>query len=581
MTGSFIRRLAVLLPALLLLSAPWGGEAVEYGQKPELVIESGRHSAMIRRMAIDPRGRFLASVSDDKTLRLWSLPQGTPLHILRVPIASGAEGRLYGVAVAPDGATVAAGGATGLEMTGQAVIHLFDPIDGQIKGRIPGLPRAINHLEYSGDGHLLAVGLADSGGLWVFQMPSGRMIFKDTDYQGAINWIDFSPQGGLAVAGADGSIRLYDSRLQRQAKARVFRDDVPFGIAFSPDGQRLAVGGWERPGVAVFDPKSLRLMYSADISGGTGSFQVVAWSTDGAQLLAGGFFRKQVRRVVRRWSNGGRGGFVDIPVAEEAIMAILPLADGGLAFAAADPTLGVLNSQGFVRFHHGRPQVMFQGIERRLLASQDGRTVAFPMAPGQAATRAFSLERLRMEPVEPLAQGLIDPVMEQQRGGIALQAVAGKIHVNNRPVELADGEQAQTWATDASGQILALGTSRRLRVQAATGRQYWEKYLPGAVWGLHVTGNHRWVIAALGDGTIRWFGLFTGREQLSLFPHADGQRWVAWTPANLFVTAPGAEDMVGWHVNRGAGLAPLWQSITSWGAAFRRPDLIRAVLSGG
>ena len=44
-------------------------------------------------------GRILASVSDDKTLRLWALPDGTPIGVLRPPIGDREEGELYAVAL--------------------------------------------------------------------------------------------------------------------------------------------------------------------------------------------------------------------------------------------------------------------------------------------------------------------------------------------------------------------------------------------------------------------------------------------------------------------------------------------------
>ena len=53
--------------------------------------------------------------SDDKTARLWALPEqgaGAPklLRVLRVPIGPGNDGKIYAVALSPDGRFVAAGG---------------------------------------------------------------------------------------------------------------------------------------------------------------------------------------------------------------------------------------------------------------------------------------------------------------------------------------------------------------------------------------------------------------------------------------------------------------------------------------
>ena len=75
-----------------------------------LRIEAGMHTAMIRRISLTADGRMMATASDDKTVRLWSLPDGKLVRTLRPPIGPGYEGKVYAVALAPDGSWVAAGG---------------------------------------------------------------------------------------------------------------------------------------------------------------------------------------------------------------------------------------------------------------------------------------------------------------------------------------------------------------------------------------------------------------------------------------------------------------------------------------
>jgi len=45
----------------------------------------------------------LALLSDEKTLRSWKLPEGKLSSTLRPPIGLGHEGKIYAVAMAPDG----------------------------------------------------------------------------------------------------------------------------------------------------------------------------------------------------------------------------------------------------------------------------------------------------------------------------------------------------------------------------------------------------------------------------------------------------------------------------------------------
>ncbi len=51
---------------------------------------------------------------------------------------------------------------------------------------------------------------------------------------------------------------------------------------------------------------------------------------------------------------------------------------------------------------------------------------------------------------------------------------------------------------------------------------------------------------------IRWYEAATGRERLGLFVHARDRRWVLWTPEGFYEAAPGADALIGYHLNQGS-----------------------------
>ena len=55
--------------------------------------------------------RVLATGAADKTVRLWSMPDGKLKKVVRLPIGEGDAGRVYGTALSPDGRWLAAGGS--------------------------------------------------------------------------------------------------------------------------------------------------------------------------------------------------------------------------------------------------------------------------------------------------------------------------------------------------------------------------------------------------------------------------------------------------------------------------------------
>jgi hypothetical protein len=71
------------------------------------------------------------------------------------------------------------------------------------------------------------------------------------------------------------------------------------------------------------------------------------------------------------------------------------------------------------------------------------------------------------------------------------------------------------------------------------------------VWAVNISGDGRLVVAACGDGTIRWHRMDDGRELLALFVLADKQNWVAWTPEGFYGATAGAFGLLQWQVNRG------------------------------
>ncbi|MBF0539090.1 MAG: hypothetical protein HQL03_12655 [Nitrospirae bacterium] len=84
-------------------------------QERFLRIETGMHTAAIRRIAIDADNLYLATASEDKTVRVWELSTGRLLKTLRPPIGDGYEGMIFSVAISPDGKTIACGGCTGYQ----------------------------------------------------------------------------------------------------------------------------------------------------------------------------------------------------------------------------------------------------------------------------------------------------------------------------------------------------------------------------------------------------------------------------------------------------------------------------------
>ncbi|WP_372491104.1 WD40 repeat domain-containing protein, partial [Falsiroseomonas oryziterrae] len=381
-------------------SAQQAPRAAEPPQQPFLRIEAVAHTAPVARLAADAGGRLLASVSDDKTLRLWDLPDGNLRAVLRPPIAPGEEGELYAVALSPDGNRAFAAGYTGSAWDGAFAIYVFDTRAGTLLGRLPGLPAPVQHLALSPDGTLLAAALGGRAGIRVWDARNGRAQWEDTGYAGAARMVAFAANGErLAATGADGRVRTHEARGGRKLAERApVQGGRPFGLAWSPDGALLAIGFEDRLRVEILAAGDLRTVLAPDVTGlGGEGLPSVAWASDGrgVQLHAAGYARiaqpaAQVARstgaapgqgargitqvatppsgpeadrrdfVIRRWTDFGLGPATDIPAARDAVAQLLPLPGGGVAYAAADPGWGRVAADGKLAFAPRPPGADFR-----------------------------------------------------------------------------------------------------------------------------------------------------------------------------------------------------------------------------
>ncbi len=580
-----------LIRAALVGLALWTGAAAaqEPPQAPILRVEAGAHTAPVRRMATDAAGRILATVSDDKTLRLWSLPQGTPLGVLRVPITAGEEGELYAVALTPDGTRAFAAGFTGRAWDGAFAVYLFETATGKLLARLPGQPAPVQHLAVSPDGARVAAALGGRAGIRIWDARNGRLLAEDNaGWQGAARMVAFDAAGRLAATSADGNVRLYDAAGRRTAVRTPVAGAKPYGIAWSPDGALVAVGFEDRLRVDILAATDLRGVLAPDTGGLLGEgLPMVAWAADGrggVQLHAAGYARAAAATapdapgfIIRRWADFGLGPPRDIAVARDAIAHLLPLPQGGLVFATADPGWGRLAPDGAVAQVAHPPGGDFRNTANLLAASQDGQRVRLVLRPNTAAL-IFDAQAGRLD--EGDVPGLFGARQQSARIVLTDWRNQNRPRLNGRPLPLGEGEFSRSLAILPNEQAFLLGTDTHLRLFDANGRPIDQLPVPGAVWGLVALNGM--AVAALGDGSIRWFDA-TDRlvERGALFVHADARRWVAWTPEGLFDHAPqGGQELVGVHLNNGRAQTPEWASFQQAYRALYAPAAVRARMRG-
>lgn len=564
---------------------------------PILRVETGRHMAMIRRMAIDANNRILVTGSDDKTIRVWSLKTGKLIRTLRVPINAGVDGKIMAVALSPNGRIVAAGGWTGWDWDEQTSIYLLDVKTGKLERRIGNLPKLINHLTFSKDGRYLAASLSGGGGIRVFRAATGRQVGRDTRYGNASYWVDFNKAGQLVSTSYDGQIRLYSPQFKVIAKVQAKGGKLPYSAVFSPRGDRIAVGFSDAPVVEVYSTKELKLLYRPDAYGVEGGLHAVSWSRDGKFLFGGGKFAHGGRKLIRQWFNGGapdrkgRGKHIDLPSSRKILLQILPLNRGGVIYLAADPGFGILGRNGRRIFSLKSDLPGFASNARPLEMTRDGRNVRLFLSQ-DLGTYEFSVSSLTFQK-EQGDKKFKGPLTRSNQIRIDKGDHNSQARINGRTLKIPPLETVHAVAINPERDYAVLGTDYNILRVNRNGVEIWKESAPATVFGLNISNDGQYVVAALGDGTIRWYRFRDGEEKLALFillppddlskpvtAKASGSdvNWVLWNQEGYFVSSPGMEKHLGWQQNRGRGNAPKFFTGKRLIKRFKSPAKVKAEL---
>lgn len=550
--------LAWLIAALAPLAAQPQRESAGLYDRPVLVVDPGMHTAIIKRASADAEGSWAVTGSDDKTVRVWSLADGALLRTIRLPAGPGNIGKVYAVAMSPDGALIAAGGFTrATDANSQEQIYLFDRNTGTLVRRVEGLPSVVNHLAFSKDGRLLAATLF-IGGLRLYAGERDwAEIARDAAYGTQSYGADFSADGRLVTTSIDGKVRLYTGKLEGDirptAETETAGGERPYGVALSPDGTRLAVGyndSTDSTVIDILDGRTLAALPRPDLEGiDNGNIATVAWSRDGHTLFAAGQYQSSDSNQVFAWSENGTGLRRMLAAGQDVVMSLIPLPEGDLLVAAGDPLLGRLNQVGSVRWAQRSPKADFRGQRNTLSVSSDATRVDFGFLFGGKAPARFDLTS-RFLGRDPSADGGTAP---PARHGPAVQHWYNTVHptLDGHPLPLYPFEISRSLAVQPDGQRFVLGADWSLRAYDAQGTPLWTRPVPGAVWAVNISGDGRLVVAAFDDGTIRWHRMTDGTELLAFMPLPNRTDWVAWTPEGFYAATPGAHGILRWHVNRG------------------------------
>jgi WD40 repeat protein/beta-lactamase regulating signal transducer with metallopeptidase domain len=485
------------------------GDPLPAGALARLGTTRLRHGGDVTFVAFGRDGKTLLTAGQDNTLRVWDLASGREIRRFARPrpanpappakdekaqaeamlqlMAGGRNGGGgFGVALSPDGKTLAAAGG--------GVIQLWKVESGEELLTIQGPAAGVAGLLFSPDGRTLAARAGD-GTLVLWAADTGKELQQikpaerpkgngvvlilggggDADAPG----MAFTPDGKLLAASAADydkeetlwSVKLWDVASGKEMRRIKGPDGARVSsVAVTPDGNLLAYGAGNAVHLCAADTaKEVRQLKGAD-----GGILGLVFSPDGKTLAVHGGNRR-----VHLWQTDTGKELRQLGDSEPAD------GDGGLAFFADG--IGDLET-------------------RALAISPDGKRIA------AAAANTFRLWETATGKELPLLGG-----HQQAPSEIILSA---------------DGKTVVSWGAD---RVLR-------RWEAATGKSLGDFPAPAGTTLAALSPDGRTIALANEDNTIRLHDTTTGKELRRFKGHPNGLAGLAFAPDGKVLASRGSSD---------------------------------------
>jgi hypothetical protein len=252
----------------------------------------GHISGPVLAAAFAPGSEILATGGDDRTVRLWDLATLNERALL-----VGHQQRVWSVAIAPDGRTLASGSGEWNQSGYPGEVKIWDITTRSQRFDLTGHTDLVFCVAVSPDSRILASASRDRT-IKLWDLANGKELATLNGHTEGVRFVRFSPDGKLLASGGfDGTVRLWELVSHKELAVIPCGGALVNCVAFSTDGKLLAAAvnaKWARsadrndpPGyILLWDLESLE--QRAVLRGHQGMILALAFSPGGQTLVSGG-----------------------------------------------------------------------------------------------------------------------------------------------------------------------------------------------------------------------------------------------------------------------------------------------------